>query len=264
MRTLASTTLAIVVLSFVTLPSGLAAEAGPSLDGLQGKWTANHTGRDGRTATHVFELKNDQLQFQRRNAEGEVRFVAKATVKSEKAGPFRILRLTKIEAGRSADDLQSVDQERCLIYLLHDEHLFVAANFDEARDNEPPGMDSYTRQEGAPAAAAGPAGGEEKLLGTWNLEFTMGNTTRDYDLRITRPEGKLNAVLISPRSGEHPCKSIAYVGDELVLEIERTIQDTLATIVYRAKFNGDQLQGTAAIKGYEDQFRGTVKASKAR
>ena len=253
---------AILGFCVATVVSGAAAENAPSLDPLQGKWTVSKTNRDGRPYSQVIEIKQDKLRFQMRDADHAIRFVAQGTLQTEKAGPFQVLRLTRIEAGRSPDDLQPVDEDRSSIYMLRDDHLFLATNFDRDRQNERPSADEYVRGEALQPSAPAPGAGEAKLLGTWKLEVTMGDNTRDYELRISKPEGKLSAVLVSPRSGERPCRSIQFKDGELVVEVEREIQGNPAVIVYRAKLSGEELIGTVAVKGYEDQFSGKVKATR--
>jgi hypothetical protein len=191
-----------------------------------------------------------------------VRFVAKGTIKTEKAGPLNILTISGIEAGASADQLTPVDDRRTSVYTVRGTKLILASNFDEERDNERPGVESYERAEGGKETASASSDAEGKLVGKWKMEMTMGDTNLDYDLRIEKVGDKLQATVISPRSGEHKAKSTTLKDNELVFEVDREIEGNSITIVYKAKLMGDELSGTASAKGLEDQFSGTFKAKK--
>jgi len=135
----------------------------------------------------------------------------------------------------------------------------LASNFDRERENEQPRVETYTRAETTKAAAAD---GESKLLGTWKLEVTLNDQDFDYDLRFAKTDGKLQATLISPRSGEHKAKSVSFKNNELALEMDRTIQDNEVTFVYEGKLSGETLSGSLKVKGFEDQVSGQWKARK--
>jgi hypothetical protein len=251
----------VCLLMAVAFPA-LPADDTPSLDPLQGKWSVTKTNREGQRYSQVIEIKQDKLTFQIRNEEDQLRMAATGTVKLDKAGPFQVLSLSSIQAGRSMEELEPVDETRAVVYQVRDDKLFAAANFDRERENEKPGIDVYVRVAAGAGAATAPAAVEERLLGTWKLEVTWGDNTRDYNLRIAKSDGKLNATLISPRSGEHPCKSVQFKDGEWVIEVERELEGNPATFVYRAKLTGEELAGTVAVKGYEDQFSARIKGTR--
>lgn len=138
---------------FVVAMTASAAEISPGLKTLQGKWTAERTNSEGRRTTVVVDIKEDKLTFRSTDANGQVRLVAKGTVKSEKVGAFRALTLTDLKAGDSEEDLEPVDDERSSVYILRDGKLFLATGFDKARDNERPRIDEYTRDDSAPRSS---------------------------------------------------------------------------------------------------------------
>ena len=240
----------------------ISAEIPPKLDPLQGKWSVAKTNQEGRSYSQTMEIKKDRLIFNLIGGDDQLRFVAKGAIKAEKLGPFDVLVISHLEAGRSPEDLKSVDDDRTLVYTLRDERLIIASNFDKERDTEKPSMDAYVRVEASKEAAAGSEGDEAKLLGTWKAEVTYGETKLDYGLRIARADGKLEATLISPRSGDHKCKSAAYKGGEVIIEIDREIQGNDVTLIYKGKLTAEGLSGTISAKGYEDQLGGQWKASK--
>jgi hypothetical protein len=253
---------AVVGLFFASVAWGTTAEDAPGLDLLQGKWTVAKTNREGRAYTHVLEIKTDRFVLQVRNPENELRLFAKGVVKAGKIGPFQVLRFTGIEAGRSPDDLQPVDDERSVVYAQRNERLFVAANFDRERENERPSADAYVRMETREVSGSAPASGEAKVLGTWKMDVTIGDNTSDYELKISRAGGNLKAVLVSPRSGEHPCKSAQFKDGELVVEVEREYGGNAVVVVYKAKLAGEELKGTVSARGFEEQFSGQITATK--
>jgi hypothetical protein len=235
--------------------AALAADA-PSLDPLQGRWSTTRTNRQGEPMFQVIEIKKDKLTFQLQNQDKQTRFVAKGTVKLEKAGPFQVMNLTDVEAGRSADDLQQVNESRAFVYMLSDDKLYLASGFDQARENEPPRADPYVR-EAKPSAATGAAA----LAGSWKLQATVGETTREYELRLAHAEGKLEGTMVSPRSGEHKIRLVTFKDDQLLMEWDREMENNPYTLLFQGKLSGDALAGTVAIKGNED-MKGSWKAAK--
>jgi len=254
--------LIVVGLVVLAVLPALAAENPPSLEPLQGKWMVAKTHREGQRYSQIIEVKKDKLTFQVLGEEGRVRLFAKGTIQTERAGAFNVLTLTDIQGGRSADELEPVDDTRALVYTLRDGQLFLASNFDKERSNEKPTVETYVRVEATKEATAGSGGGESRLMGTWKVELSFGDNNFDYGLRISKGDGRLEATLISPRSGEHKCKSVSFKDGELVIEVDREIEGNQVTFIYKGKLTEDGLAGTTVVKGREDQFNGRWKASK--
>lgn len=252
MSTSANLTFAVAGLLACQGLAALAADA-PSLEPLQGKWSVTKTNREGAPYRQTVEFKKDQFVLQITREDGSVRLFAKAKVKAERAGPVEVLTISEIEGGRSPDELQPVDDPRAVVFALRGDTLYLASNFDKERDNERPSADAYTRVEAPKEAASGLPLDESRLIGTWKLEVVYGDQTRDYDLRFAKTDGKLEATLVSPRSGEHKFKSVVCQGNELVMEIEREMGEQQATIIYKGKRTEQGLSGTAAFKGSEDR-----------
>ncbi len=234
------------------------AEISSRLEPLQGTWSVTKTNAEGHRYSQFMEITKDRLVFRLNGEDDQLRFYAKGTIKAEKAGAFDVLTISDLKGGRSAEDLESVDDNRSLVYALRDGKLILASNLDKERDNEKPSLDAYVRVEPAKPAA----GDETKLLGTWKAEITYGDNKLDYELRIAKTDGKLEATLVSPRSGDHKCKSTTYKGGELVMEIDREIQGTDVTLIYKGKLTAEGLTGTVDAKGLESQLNGQWKATK--
>jgi len=257
------TRLTVPLFCLVTCLAMSASGAGPTLDELQGKWSTTRTNRDGQTYTIHLDIQKDRLDFELKDGEGTLRMVAHAKLKVEQAGPVQLLTIFDIEGGRSKDDMSPVDDSRAMIYTLRDGALYLASNFDRERGSERPSLDVYRKTSGATSSASSSgATGADQILGTWKLEVVMGDNTRDYELRLSKTDGQLQGVLISPRSGERPCKSVTFKDGELVIEIVREINGTEFTMVYQAKLADGKLTGSAFAKGAEDQWKAEVRGSR--
>jgi hypothetical protein len=220
------------------------------------------TNREGRSYAQVIEFTKNQLIVQIFSADNELRLAAKGTAKLEKAGPFDVLSISDIQGGRSLDEMVPVDESLVLVYALRDGRLFLATNFDRERNDQLPSVDAYVRKEQVPSAASAGADDDAKLLGTWKMQLTMGDNTLDYGLRVAKAGDHLDATLISPRSGEHKCRSVQWKDGALRLELEREIQGNQVTFIYQGKLTAEGLAGTVSVKGAEDQFNGSWKAVK--
>ena len=113
-------------------------------DKFNGKWTVKKSGNDGGSITQVIEINKGKFKFRILSASGDVRLYAEGDVKQEKHGPFNALKFHNIKAGASADSIESVDEERTVVYQLGEDTLTVAADFDKERET-PPAVDKYTK-----------------------------------------------------------------------------------------------------------------------
>src|SRR4030095_5145302 len=101
----------------LAVASATAADS-PSLDALQGAWSAKRTNQEGQVVSQVLEIQKDRLTFKIVGADGEMRLFAKGAVSVHKLGPFQALKITGIQAGRSEDSSEAVDDERTSIFVL--------------------------------------------------------------------------------------------------------------------------------------------------
>jgi hypothetical protein len=240
-----------------------AAEISPALKSLQGRWTGERVNSEGGRNKAVLEIKDDKLEYRAFDGDGGLRFIAKGSLKVEKAGDLRALVITDIRAGREQDNLEPVDDDRTSVYALREGKLYLASGFDKPRDNERPRVEEFTKQEGAPRSSSSvdkPA--SDKLLGKWKMEAVLGDNTMDYGLRFEKAGDALQGTLISPRSGEYKAKSVTLKGDQFEMLVDRTIEGNDVTFVYKGTLKADSLAGTMAVKGYEDQFSGAFKATR--
>jgi hypothetical protein len=121
---------------------GTTAFAG-DLEDLAGKWSVNKTNENGQAYTQVIEFKKDKFTFKIAGG-GKVFLYAQGDVKVDKLGPFNSIKFFNIKGGQSADDLQTVDDDRTIIYRLQDNKFTVANNFDKERE-QGPATEVYTK-----------------------------------------------------------------------------------------------------------------------
>src|SRR4030095_8917154 len=96
----------------------------------------------------------------------------------------------------------------------------------------------------APAASA-----SASVAGAGSLVLTIQGTDLDYVLKLAQDDaGKLNAVFVSPRSGEHKCKEASYKDGALRVEIEREVEGNNVTFVYEGKLVEGKLAGKVTLK----------------
>jgi hypothetical protein len=102
-------------------------------------------------------VKRDKFVFEIRTEDDNVAFHAEGDFKLEKLGPFSAARFYNIRGGRSASDLQDVDDVYESVYTLDGDSWIVASNFDKQRDGQNPSMDVYRHVKAAAAAPAKPS-----------------------------------------------------------------------------------------------------------
>lgn len=137
-NTTLSLTIALVLSNFG--PLGALAN---DLDALAGKWVAKVEAQ-GQTFKQVLEIKKNKFTFEVVRDSGQTALYAEGQVKTEDYGPFKAAKFFNIQGGSSSADLQSVDDERTVIYSLGDNEMMVAANFDKER-SEPAAVTKYTK-----------------------------------------------------------------------------------------------------------------------
>src|SRR5262249_37068745 len=117
--------------------------------------------------------------------DGDVRVHAEGDLKLEKLGPFDSARFVHIRGGRSASDLNDVDDEYTCIYTLDTDTWHLASNFDKDRGQNP-SVDVYQRvKTSAPSRTL--VIDEIEMTdtpqsGTWYFcfEANLGGVTRRY------------------------------------------------------------------------------------
>lgn len=120
------------------------------LDLLAGKWSLQKTNAQGQRYTQQIEIKKDKFTFKISDAGGDTQLYAEGNVKLDKAGPLKVIVFSNIKAGRSASEIDSIDDTYTSIYRLDgDSTWLVASNFDKDREEQKPSLDAY--QKAAPA-----------------------------------------------------------------------------------------------------------------
>ncbi len=215
MRFLDSLVLSAMLALFAAPALSAADSAG--LEALQGKWSAKGAEGDRRS----IEFKGEKITFEIAGADGQTRLAGKGTVKAAARGPFKVIEVSDLQAGRSAEDLQPSDEEVSIIYTFHEGALVLAVNFDKTRERQKPELVVYNR-----------VSSTSRIAGTWKLQLEVADNTFDYTLRVAEKDGNLTGVLVSPRSGEHKAKTIKLNGEAFAMEIDREIEGNPVTFVY--------------------------------
>ena len=112
---------------------------------LEGKWTSKRKASNGDEVTQVVEIKGSKFTFNLKGADGELRLYAEGELKTDKLGPFSIVKFFNIKGGQSSTDLQAVDDDRVNVYVLDFDKLKLASGFDKDRDGDEPRVDVYTK-----------------------------------------------------------------------------------------------------------------------
>src|ERR1035441_5511435 len=94
------------------------AAAADDADALIGKWSAKKTTNEGREVTQTYTIKKGKAIFQMVGAEDRVIIYAEGDLKLDKVGPFNAAHFVNVRGGRSADNLQDVDDEFVSVYRL--------------------------------------------------------------------------------------------------------------------------------------------------
>jgi hypothetical protein len=126
-------------------PLMFAADA-PDASKLQGKWEVKKTNRQGQKVTQIIEIKNDKLIFKVFSEDDQLRLYAIGDIKTERLGPFNILKVMNIKAGGSESEAEPIDDDRQIIFTLRDDALTLASNLEKERDDQPPTLDVYKKK----------------------------------------------------------------------------------------------------------------------
>ncbi len=117
-----------------------------SFSDIQGKWEMKKKTTRFGDATQVIEFKDQKFTYKVVSKDGETILFAKGKAKVEKVGPFNVVKLTDIEGGRSETDLQSVDDERSIVYVTAENSLIIAQNFDRNREGEDAECNTFSKK----------------------------------------------------------------------------------------------------------------------
>jgi putative tributyrin esterase len=104
---------------------------------------------------------------------------------------------------------------------------------------------------------------DRKLDGKWNLVLDFAGQNADYGLRLRTSGSGLEAVLISPRSGEHPVRKAVFADGKFELEVDRNLDGSDVTFLYEGRLEGEKLSGTFKVRPFEDQYSGSWSATRS-
>ena len=137
------------LLSILTAIGFAAACASPAfgddLESLDGKWTAQKTNDEGQRISQHIEIKKNKFKFKVVGSDGQTRLYAEGDVKLEKAGPFKTIVFTNIQAGQSDSDINPIDDTYTSIYRLGKDTWTLVTNIDKDRDEQKPSLDVYRK-----------------------------------------------------------------------------------------------------------------------
>ena len=121
------------------------AAAADDADALIGKWSVKKVNDQGREVTQTYTIKKGKAIFQMVGAEDRALIYAEGDLKLDKVGPFNAAHFVNVRGGRSADNLQDLDDEFVSVYRLDGDTLMMASFFDKEREQMQPSMDVYHR-----------------------------------------------------------------------------------------------------------------------
>jgi hypothetical protein len=104
---------------------------------LTGKWSLTRTNDSGETVTQTLEVMKDG-KFTFRIAKGAQTVIyARGDCKLKAADAIKIAVFDHIEGGATEDDLKPSDDGRQCVYVLDDDSLTFAVDFDKDRGQSP-------------------------------------------------------------------------------------------------------------------------------
>jgi hypothetical protein len=209
-----------LVTTLVLSTFGAVSASADDLDALAGKWVAERKDDQGRAFKQTLEIKNNKFKFWLSREGDDRALYAEGDVKVEALGAFKTAKFYNIQGGVSASDLQPVDDDRTVVYMLGYNELTTAVNFDKER-REPPMVTKYTR-----------AAGETKTLvidkivmhktpqsAEWYMCFdaTVGDATKRFnvpDKTYQKDEITIATDLSIPNvRADHICKFVMKLDD---------------------------------------------------
>ena len=213
------TFLTVALVSAISMLAVLCARA-DDLQALSGKWTAAKTDSQGRAFKQVLEIKKDKFVFKILRGDGELALYAEGDVKAETAGPFKTARFYNIKGGQSASDLQPVEDDRTLIYMLGDNELTMAGNFDKER-SQPPDLTNYKKatDEAKTLVIDKIVMHQTPQTTVWYLcfEATVGETTKRFNIPnkgYEKDDLTIQTDLAIPNANkEQTCKFVMKLDD---------------------------------------------------
>ena len=101
-------------------------------------------------------------------------------------------------------------------------------------------------------------------VGTWKLEYTIGDQPRTATLTVTKDGDNLAGTMSWPDQKEAKLKDVKLKDGELTFSAERMLGDNTFHVEYKFTADGDKLKGKGAVEngGQKTEFDITGKREK--
>jgi hypothetical protein len=101
-------------------------------------------------------------------------------------------------------------------------------------------------------------------VGTWKLEYTIGDLQRTATLTITKDADKLAGTMSWPDQKDAKLKDVKWKDGDLTFSAERKLGDNTFPVEYKFTVDGDKLKGKGAVEagGQKTEFDITGKREK--
>ena len=100
------------------------------------------------------------------------------------------------------------------------------------------------------------ADGKADPVGTWKIEYAIGDQQRTATLTITKDGDKLAGTMSWPDQKEAILKDVKLKDAELTFSAERVLADNKIPVEYKLTIDGDKLKGKGAVEngGQKTEF----------
>jgi hypothetical protein len=112
---------------------------------LQGAWQCDTVDDEGHPCRKLVELGDHELTLRVFDAEGHVCFSSFGEFRTEKLGPFRLLKVEKPVTPPDGDVARPPGRSSTWIYRVTGEKLRLATNLEETAVDQSPAMETYVR-----------------------------------------------------------------------------------------------------------------------
>ena len=101
-------------------------------------------------------------------------------------------------------------------------------------------------------------------VGTWKLEYMIGDLQRTATLTVTKDADKLAGTMSWPDQKDEKLKDVKLKDGELTFSADRKLGDNTFTVEYKLTADGDKIKGKGAVEnaGQRTEFDITGKREK--
>ena len=85
-------------------------------------------------------------------------------------------------------------------------------------------------------------------VGTWKLEYMIGDLQRTATLTVTKDADKLAGTMSWPDQKDEKLKDVTLKDDTLTFSAVRVLGDNKIPVEYRLTVDGDKLKGKGAVE----------------